>query len=176
MFWQWRLKAANTSDLGILLFMPSRGRNFWGWAPVWWTPIVFPFTNCLQLSVLYWTLYEPFIFVIKLSLFLLYLQIFDSLRWLKFLVWSGILVNGAFYFSAMIVILVACTPQRGSNYLETFASPRCSKMMEMSLSIGIFSVISDVYLLIIPIPAVLPLQLPTRQKVGVLTVFLTGLL
>ena len=85
-------------------------------------------------------------------------------------------MNGAFYVSAMIWILVACTPRRGSSYLESFASPRCSKMIDMSLMVGIFGVISDVYLLIIPIPAVLPLQLPTRQKVGVLTVFLTGLL
>lgn len=85
-------------------------------------------------------------------------------------------MTGAFYLSAMIWILVACTPRRGSNYLESFASPRCSKMIEMSLIVGIFGVISDLYLLIIPIPAVLQLQLPTRQKVGVLTVFLTGLL
>lgn len=85
-------------------------------------------------------------------------------------------MNGAFYFSAMIWILIACTPRRGGNYLESFASPQCSKMIDMSLSVGIFGVVSDLYLLIIPIPAVLPLQLPTRQKVGVLAVFLTGLL
>ena len=85
-------------------------------------------------------------------------------------------MNGAFYFSAMIWILVACTPARGSNYLESFASPQCRKMTEMSLTVGIFGVVSDLYLLFIPIPAVLPLQLPIRQKVGVLTVFFTGLL
>lgn len=85
-------------------------------------------------------------------------------------------MNGAFYLSAMIWILVACTPHRGSSYLESFASPRCRRMTEMSLIVGVFGVASDLYLLIIPIPAVLLLQLPIRQKVGVLTVFLTGLL
>lgn len=85
-------------------------------------------------------------------------------------------MSGVFYFSAMIWILVACTPRRGDSYLESFASSQCSRMIDMSLSVGIFGVASDLYLLVIPIPAVLPLQLPTGQKVGVLTVFLTGLL
>lgn len=85
-------------------------------------------------------------------------------------------MNGAFYLSAMIWILVACTPGRGDDYLESFASPQCRRMIDLSLSVGIFGVVSDLYLLAIPIPAVLPLHLPTRQKIGVLTIFLTGLL
>lgn len=41
---------------------------------------------------------------------------------------------------------------------------------------GIFGLVTDFYLLFIPVPAVLSLQLPTRKKIGVIAIFMTGFL
>lgn len=46
----------------------------------------------------------------------------------------------------------------------------------VSETVGAFNVVSDIYLLCLPIAAVSRLQLPTRKKVGIISVFLTGLL
>lgn len=129
-----------------------------------------------QVTIIYWALYGPFVFFIKLSLLLLYLQIFDCLLWLKCLVWIGIVVTGLFYFSGMIAVLAMCVPQHGESYLESLASPKCGGTKVLSLVIGAFNIISDLYLLIIPLPAIWSLQLPLRKKVGVVMVFMTGLL
>ena len=41
---------------------------------------------------------------------------------------------------------------------------------------GIFNVVSDFYLLILPIPVVWQLQMPSKRKIGVCAIFMTGIL
>ena len=41
---------------------------------------------------------------------------------------------------------------------------------------GVFNVVSDFYLLLLPVPVVWNLQMPLRKKIGILTIFTTGLL
>ena len=44
----------------------------------------------------------------------------------------------------------------------------------MVVIFGAASVVSDLYLVILPLPAVWSLQLPFRKKIGVSAMFLTG--
>ena len=45
-----------------------------------------------------------------------------------------------------------------------------------SKATGAFNLISDIYLLCVPIAAVLKLQLSFKNKIGIILVFMTGLL
>lgn len=123
-------------------------------------------------------LYNPFIWFIKLSLFLLYLEIFGSQRWMKYSIYLGITISGLFYFSLMTALLILCVPRDGqsqASYLSAIASPRCARSKTINLVGGVLNIVTDFYILVLPMPAVLSLQLSARKKIGVGAIFLTGL-
>ena len=126
------------------------------------------------MTILFESLYGAVLFLIKLTLFLLYLHVFSRVRWLKCLVWAGILLAAMFYGSMIIVFSIICTPRNGESYAEAFQSTRCGRAPDVSLVAGIFNMISDIYLLVIPIPAVWGLKLEKKRKLGVLIIFATG--
>ena len=90
--------------------------------------------------------------------------------------YAGIIITGLFYFASMFAFLILCSPRNGHsqiNYLTALASPQCSSQT-LSVTVGAVNVISDLYLVILPLPAVWSLQLPLRRKLGVSAMFLTG--
>ena len=116
--------------------------------------------------------------MIKLSLFLLILGVFGTLRWLRLLVYLGIVVTGFVYFSIMIAMAASCAPRHGYtklDYLSAISAPRCARNDYLNTWPGLFNILSDFYLLVIPLPAVWALQLPTAKKLGISAMFLTGL-
>jgi hypothetical protein len=60
------------------------------------------------------------------------------------------------------------------------ASPECagihSVLAKMNVISGVFGLISDVYILIIPMPAVWKLNIRKEKKVGVYVIFSSGAL
>lgn len=53
---------------------------------------------------------------------------------------------------------------------------RCQKSILYGEVQGAFNLVSDFYVLVIPMPAVWALQMPTKKKVGIIAIFMTGLL
>lgn len=49
-------------------------------------------------------------------------------------------------------------------------------MMDTVLAVGYFNLFTDFYILLLPISGVIRLQLPKRRKIGVILIFMTGLL
>ncbi len=116
--------------------------------------------------------------MIKLSLFLLILEIFGTLKWLRYLVYGGIVVTGLVYLPITVAIAAACSPRKGfskADYLAAIGDPKCARNDFLNTWPGIFNILSDFYILVIPLPAVWGLQLPTRKKIGISAMFLTGL-
>ena len=73
-------------------------------------------------------IYGSLIWLIKLSLFLLYLRIFGRLRWSKSLVILGIVFTGLLYLSSTIALLALCAPKLNATQLEllsAISAPRC---------------------------------------------------
>ena len=104
-------------------------------------------------SVVSTALYGPVIFLVKLALFLLYLHLFGRLRWLKWLVWFGILFTGLFYIPAVFIPFTLCAPSKGETWLERSMSPKCRNgAQDYGVAHGTINVLSDFYILIIPIP------------------------
>ena len=120
-------------------------------------------------------LYGPVLFAVKASLFLLLYGIFGRLRWMRLLIWFGLVVTGLFYLTNVVVFASLCSPNPGQSYVEVFSTPRCERSVTYSLVGGSFNIVSDFYLLLLPIPAVMGLQMPTKKKIGVLAIFGTGL-
>jgi len=123
------------------------------------------------------------IWLIKATLILLILTAFRPIRWLRILCWVGLSVTFVFYTISLILNAVPCHPRGGTDrisYLAGMASLQCAGnkglVQRASIATGSFGVISDLYILIIPLPAVAKLHLGKRRKLGVFLIFSSGAL
>ena len=119
-------------------------------------------------------------FFIKLSLFFLYLRIFKPDKVTRGFIYGGILVNGLFYSIAIVIYSVFFAPSPDQSDNEKSWMLRAKKNRDsltiISLTYNVFSVLSDIYLLVLPIRFTFHLQLPMRKKFEVSSVFLIGIL
>lgn len=119
-------------------------------------------------------LYGPVISFIKLALFLVILRIISILRWLRILVYVGAIFNVLFYFSGSIALFVLASPRHGQNYLTVLAGPAGAHGKTLVIVQGVVNVVSDFYLLVVPLPAVWDLKLPLNKRLRILAIFGSG--
>lgn len=120
--------------------------------------------------------YGPAVFFAKLSLFLLYLRIFSPDRWTRVMIYLGATACFVCYMATAVTMTALCVPRHGESWFIALLSSRCHKAITMTYVQGIFNIVSDFYLLLLPIPVVWKLQLTLRKKIGISAIFMTGLL
>ncbi|GFF35095.1 hypothetical protein IFM51744_02668 [Aspergillus udagawae] len=103
----------------------------------------------------------PAIYFTKLTLLLLYLRLFLLNRLVKIGIWGGI-VFCTVYYTAML-------------FLNIFLKDMHALLM-LAYSVGVIGVVSDVYIITLPLLAIAQLHLSRTKKWHVAAVFLTGLL
>ncbi|KAI1148152.1 hypothetical protein F4825DRAFT_434960 [Nemania diffusa] len=108
--------------------------------------------------------------LIKVSLLTFYLRIFNPVPRLRLMIWIGLVAVIGFLAAILIGTLILC------HNSSEFAIPKqCSQNTPLFTTAGtIFSVISDFYILFIPIQLLPSLKLSRRRKVAVGSVFLVG--
>lgn len=121
-------------------------------------------------------LYGPTVFLIKLSIFLLYLHLFAPSRRTRSLVYIGIVVVFVGNTVTTVLFGATCILRAGEDWAESHDSPRCVQSVEIGLASGLFNAITDYYVLWIPLPLVWNLNLPLRNKIGLGLIFMQGLL
>lgn len=110
----------------------------------------------------------------KLTFFFMYLQFFRPLKWLRICVYLGAMVTTMFYVVTEIFWIVLMTLQKGQTFTTVVASPREAKVLVLSVPLASVGLGIDVYLLVLPITAVMQLQMSIPRKIGVVLIFLTG--
>lgn len=120
--------------------------------------------------------YQPTVFFTKLSLFLVYMRIFSSDRKMRYAIYFG--VATILIFTIIITAMQAAftIPWRGETWLDPRHLARVEHSSVLAVPVGIFGVTSDIYILILPIPTTLKLNLPLRKKLGVIAIFMIGFL
>ncbi|MCJ1462825.1 hypothetical protein MMC07_001428 [Pseudocyphellaria aurata] len=116
----------------------------------------------------------PALGLIKCSLFILYYRLFCPWRWARICVWIGATISVAFYASVTVTGFVLSSPWPGESMFEATVSWHYFKFTEFSVPIGVIGMLIDYYLLVLPIRAVLMLQMSPAKKLGVLILFMTG--
>lgn len=112
---------------------------------------------------------------VRLSLLSLYLRIFKPIRWARITIFVGIILIAVFYVICAITLLATTVPRPGQTWMYT-TSKHVKLEGDVSVAQGYFGVFSDLLILMIPLRLVSDLSLPKNRKIGVLAVFLTGLL
>ena len=113
----------------------------------------------------------------KLTLLVLCLRLFSPIRWARWLIWAGVASITIVYSALCIFILDNCVPRKGQTWQDTTYQGTCTMAQSRnSIVNGVFGLISDLYILAIPLWLVSHLSLSPKRKLGVIGVFLTGLL
>lgn len=93
------------------------------------------------------------------------------------------MVIALFHLISIVILLVNCIPvdqQLPGSDPTQWADKKNNRCGQPNLDISAaqagFSAVTDLYVLAIPISSVLALQLQTKKKLGVLAIFLAGLL
>ena len=115
-------------------------------------------------------------FFAKLALFLLYCRIFSLDHWTRIAIYFGITINGLYYLASSITSLILCIPRPGETWTSTRYTMRCARGTVMGEIQGIFGPVSDLYIFILPLPVLFKLQMSFKKKVGVIAIFLTGMM
>lgn len=114
---------------------------------------------------------------VKISVLILYWQIFHVLKWMRTACIIGTTGITAFQLSVSIAFAVMCAPSTGSSqidFLAAFISDTCNRTRVLIAIQGVGNVVTDVFLVILPLPAVLKLQMPLKRKIAVTSMFMVG--
>ncbi|KAI0386309.1 hypothetical protein F5Y04DRAFT_289987 [Hypomontagnella monticulosa] len=117
--------------------------------------------------------------IIKVGFFTFYLRLFNSIRHVRIMVWVGMAVVITFCVVFVVLDLVACAPwpSEHGDWLAPSMLDRCNRIAVDLITAGAyFNVITDFYILFIPLYQTAKLSLPRKTKIGVSLIFLTGLL
>ena len=113
---------------------------------------------------------------IKLSLFLLYLQIFRPFLWLKICIIAGAVIVTGGYAAGVLGELIAQTPRPNQTWYQYFRPSHAIRGgVNVSWALAAWALVSDVYLLVLPIAGVARLQASAKRKFVVIMAFMTGL-
>jgi hypothetical protein len=134
-------------------------------------------TNNLQANMASLIIYALTAACIKTTLLLLYLRIFRPSTTANVMIWLGIASVTLFYLACAVVYIILFVPRPGGNTAWGKMSHRTSMIiLDLAAAQGVVGCVQDLYILIIPIHLVSGLRLARRRKIGVIALFLTGLL
>ena len=107
----------------------------------------------------------------KLSILLLYFRLFSAKRTFRILIHIGIITTLLNHVVGTILAITLCLPSDPLEY------SRCShKLNPLDVVISIINIISDFYILFLPLLVISQLQMRRNKKIGVGAVFCTGFL
>ncbi|KAI9693020.1 MAG: hypothetical protein M1822_005015 [Bathelium mastoideum] len=122
------------------------------------------------------TISTPALGFAKISLFLLYIQLFWPFCWLRICVYIGASLTAAFYGAVTIVQFYYTTLKDGYTPFTYLLTPWEAKSEILYVPISAVGLGIDMFLLILPIRSVPELNLQDKKKIGLILMFLTGIL
>lgn len=117
--------------------------------------------------------YGLVIFLVKLSVLLLFFNLFGVNKTMRYLIYLGIgfqAACSAAYTGYGIAAIAECVDA------ASLQRSICINTWIVTIFTASVNVLTDVYILILPIVMVLRLQLTPRRKIGVISIFMVGLL
>jgi len=116
----------------------------------------------------------PALGFVKMTFFVQYYKLFWPFRWVRWTVWIGGITAGIFYFAVTIAMFVVSSPRIGEEWIDALLKSHYEITSTLSIPIGAVGAAVDLFLLILPIRAVMELKLQHSTKVGLVIIFATG--
>ncbi|KAK8052252.1 hypothetical protein PG993_003637 [Apiospora rasikravindrae] len=112
---------------------------------------------------------------IKCAFFVFYLRLFGPKDHIRSMVWAGIAVVLTFYIAWLIAYLVCAVPGEGGYLDPGYQKQMADIPTKLITAAAYISVLSDLYILFIPMHQIPNLGLSYKRKWGISLIFLTGL-
>ncbi|KAL4916725.1 hypothetical protein BDW62DRAFT_202386 [Aspergillus aurantiobrunneus] len=109
----------------------------------------------------------------KISILFLYLRIFP-VRWVVWSSWATITVIVAWAIATILAGCLICRPF-AFNWDKTIAGGSCGNQVTSFTVTGVINLLTDVVVLVLPMPSLSRLQMATYKKVTLIAVFGLGL-
>lgn len=108
----------------------------------------------------------------KISLVIFYFRLSPQ-RWFRLATWASLLFIAGYTIGIFFALIFACTPIAMSFDITNQAGT-CINRPSLYIATAVVNIMSDIVLFCLPLPIVVKLQVPRRQKLGLLLIFLLG--
>ncbi|KAG6353475.1 hypothetical protein INS49_005656 [Diaporthe citri] len=129
------------------------------------------------LGSLQWILYQISALSAKTAILVLYRRIFSPVRLANILIFSSITCTVVFYVSMAIAFIVGVVP-RSVDYAAQLPATDAERALRLSppltATCSVIGLIIDVYILVVPFFFIWDLNMPTKRKIGISAIFITG--
>lgn len=110
-------------------------------------------------------MYGPIMIFVKLSILLLYFRLFAPFRFTRIWIYIGIALGVVEHLAGTIAYATTCIKEY----------PMCgNKLITTALVVSAINIISDFYILLLPLLVISRLQMRKSRKISVASVFATG--
>lgn len=115
-------------------------------------------------------------FFAKASIFLLFKQIFEVTRAMRITIWIGLVLTFCIYFPGVPISVYYMAPHIGENWLATLDPRRSIIPSPFWQAQGALIIALDLFIFVLPLPAVFKLQMPLRKRMALIGVFSVALM
>ncbi|KAI1145021.1 hypothetical protein F4825DRAFT_277859 [Nemania diffusa] len=161
----------STSYTGVIIALRKFSRHAWDVPACWYL-----LPSAWQLLFASNILLGPTQFVVKTAILTLYFQLFSVKRTTRWGIIGAMVFAGLIYLPHPIVVIIFTAPRAGQSWLTPSMNGMAAKLQYYAPIHGIGSIILDIWILILPLPALSKLQVSTKKKLQLFAVFVTGLL
>lgn len=125
-----------------------------------------------QWNLIIYIMYIAAMGTVKISILLLYIRLFMRNRVTKYSTYACLTFVGGYIVACELSLAFGCQPL--SRLFNKDIPGKCVDFKQHVLIQNCLNIVSDAFMVLIPIPAAWALQLPTRQKIGVIAIFATA--
>ncbi|MCJ1401862.1 hypothetical protein MMC11_005079 [Xylographa trunciseda] len=111
---------------------------------------------------------------IKISILMLYFRLFKIVGVIRWLIYGTIFYIAIYTIVGDLITILACRPL--NKLWDGLPYGWCMNTAAVGLALASLQITADVFVLAIPVPVILGLQLPIKQKLGVMSIFGAGVL
>lgn len=112
----------------------------------------------------------------KISILLLLFRLFSPTQRFRYFAYIGIIWTTIISLTSIIVAGALCAPRQGESFSSISVAERCTHEDIWAVVQGALNMFLDFYILYLPIPMVWKLQMGQKRKIGVMAIFMTGLM
>lgn len=111
----------------------------------------------------------------KLAILLLLFRLFSPNRLTRYLIFFGMSCAVAIMITGIIAAGAFCAPRHEESFGSWSVISRCKHQEVWGVTQGALNVALDLLILCLPVPTIWNLKMSLKKKVGVLSIFMTGL-
>ena len=110
----------------------------------------------------------------KLSVLVLCYRLFRSNPWFRRTCYVLFVIIASYGLTSFLTALFRCSPVGAAWTSPIKGNSRCLSIVRLQIAVGWINIVTDVALMILPMPVLWSLKMPWQKKAGVFVVFATG--